>query len=477
MKRAALSGGAIGRFLIAKRVSDGYGLWMSKSEQIRLYAKPGSGTIDIAGGTTTDFNWHHVAVTLDRDGNAVIYKDGSPVATTDISSLTDSISSTSVCSIGNNKASTWDHDGTIDEVRISNVARSSDWIDASYNNQNNPGGFYTVLDEEISIGPVVSDPVPGHGATFVDVSISELSFNLSHRDGTLMDYSVETSPSIGSDTVSGVGNGTKTVSVSGLAIDTVYTWFVNVTDGSYDVNNTFVFTTEPPNSPPVVSSSIPADEQTDVPLSIDVSVYVSDIDMDPMDVTFRTNASGSWNIIGSNVSVGDGRYSQGYTFLDYNKVYWWSANVSDGSFWVNNTYKLTTMVEPGVWDIDCLYRKKIIIDHILISSDLTNFPLLIDITDSDLEIKAQNDGDDIRFTDYSSIIIPHEIEYYDDSDGHLVAWVNVDSLSSSFDTTLYMYYGNSGCDSQEDVEISIVATGEPSKYKTAFPSRSKLTTA
>jgi len=227
---------------------------------------------------------------------------------------------------------------------------------------------------------------------------------------------------------------------------------VNVTDGSYDVNNTFVFTTEPPNSPPAVSSPIPADEQTDVPLSIDVSVYVSDVDSDPMDVTFRTNASGSWNIIGSNTSVGDGRYSQSYTFPDYNTEYYWCVNVSDGDFWVNNTYKLTTMVEPGVWNINCLYRKKIIIDHTLISSDLTNFPLLIDITDSDLEIKAQDDGDDIRFTDYSSIIIPHEIEFYDDSDGHLVAWVKIDSLSSSFDTILYMYYGDPDCGSQEDVE-------------------------
>ncbi|MFE3845564.1 DUF2341 domain-containing protein, partial [Thermoplasmatota archaeon] len=452
MKRVAISG-TIGHFLIAKRASDGYGLWMSKStaDQIRFYAVAG-GTIDFQGGTTTDFNWHHVAVTLDRDGNAVIYKDGSPVATTDISSSTGSISSASVCSIGNNKASTWDHDGSIDEVRLSNVARSSDWMAASYNNQFNPDGFYSVLDEEVSVGPVVFDPVPVNGATFVDVSLSLLSFNLSHRDGTLMDYSVETSPSIGSSSVSGVGNGTKTVSVSGLGIDTVYTWFVNVTDGFYDVNNTFVFTTEPPNSPPVVSSPIPADEQTDVPLYIGVSVYVSDVDMDPMDVTFRTNASGSWADIGSNNSVGDGRYSQGYTFPDYNTVYYWCVNASDGGFWVNNTYKLTTMVEPGVWNIDCLYRKKITIDHTLIPSDLTNFPLLIDITDSDLEIKAQNDGDDIRFTDYSSIIIPHEIEFYDDSDGHLVAWVKIDSLSSSFDTILYMYYGDPDCGSQEDVE-------------------------
>ena len=36
----------------------------------------------------------------------------------------------------------------------------------------------------------------------------------------------------------------------------------------------------------------------------------------------------------------------------------------------------------------------------------------------------------------------HEIEEYDETNGTLVAWVRVDSLSKSADTTIYMYYGN-----------------------------------
>jgi len=39
-------------------------------------------------------------------------------------------------------------DGIIDEVRISNVARSSSWISTSYNNQNSPSTFYSVGSEE-----------------------------------------------------------------------------------------------------------------------------------------------------------------------------------------------------------------------------------------------------------------------------------------------------------------------------------------
>src|SRR5690606_13283911 len=34
--------------------------------------------------------------------------------------------------------------GIMDEVRLSNVIRSADWIATEYNNQNSPGTFYTV---------------------------------------------------------------------------------------------------------------------------------------------------------------------------------------------------------------------------------------------------------------------------------------------------------------------------------------------
>ncbi len=44
--------------------------------------------------------------------------------------------------------------GTIDEVRISDTARSADWIEASYINQNSPSNFYTAgSEEELVIAP------------------------------------------------------------------------------------------------------------------------------------------------------------------------------------------------------------------------------------------------------------------------------------------------------------------------------------
>jgi len=105
------------------------------------------------------------------------------------------------------------------------------------------------------------------------------------------------------------------------------------------------------------------------------------------------------------------------------------------------------------WNTDWSYRKNITINHTKVDNTLTNFPVVINLnSDSDLadDLKCQNDGDDIVFTDSSGNKLNHEIEFYNSSNGHLVAWVNVTSLSSSVDTILYMYYGNPVCSSQQN---------------------------
>jgi hypothetical protein len=97
------------------------------------------------------------------------------------------------------------------------------------------------------------------------------------------------------------------------------------------------------------------------------------------------------------------------------------------------------------------YRKSITIDHAQVASPgQSSFPVLISIAqDSELSAHAQPDGKDILFTtEDGTTKLPHEMESY--SGGSLLAWVNVPTLSSTADTVLYMYYGNTtGTDSQE----------------------------
>jgi len=99
------------------------------------------------------------------------------------------------------------------------------------------------------------------------------------------------------------------------------------------------------------------------------------------------------------------------------------------------------------------YLKKITINNNKVTGNLTNFPILLNlISDDDLSAHANPDGDDIVFMDGEGVAskLSHEIEYYNSTNGALVAWVNVTHLSSSEDTKLYMYYGNNDCDNQQD---------------------------
>ena len=119
----------------------------------------------------------------------------------------------------------------------------------------------------------------------------------------------------------------------------------------------------------------------------------------------------------------------------------------------SDNWAYTATKLPGDWwDLDWLYRKEININHSKVSSDLLSFPVLIDIIDMDLAQKAQTDGDDIVFTDGLGVQLNHEIESYNNSDGHLVVWINVTNLSSSTDTVLYIYYGNPDSNNQENAE-------------------------
>lgn len=113
--------------------------------------------------------------------------------------------------------------------------------------------------------------------------------------------------------------------------------------------------------------------------------------------------------------------------------------------------RFTSSPAEAAWYNDSWgFRKKIVIDHTKVSGDQTNFPVLVSLTDLNLS-KAQSNGNDILFADSTGgTKLDHEIEKFDQSKGTLVAWVRIASLSSSVDTTIYMYYGNSGAASQQN---------------------------
>ena len=111
----------------------------------------------------------------------------------------------------------------------------------------------------------------------------------------------------------------------------------------------------------------------------------------------------------------------------------------------------------GAWyNTNWLYRQKITILPTIADANLTNFPYLVKITNAANPVfaNAQTDHDDILFTKSDELTkLDHEIEYYESSAGNeeLVAWVRVESLSSTANTEIYMYYGNALAGNQENV--------------------------
>ncbi|MFH1100522.1 MAG: DUF2341 domain-containing protein [Methanobacteriota archaeon] len=104
------------------------------------------------------------------------------------------------------------------------------------------------------------------------------------------------------------------------------------------------------------------------------------------------------------------------------------------------------------WNESFGFRKSIRIDETKVMGEVSNFPVLIDITDIDLKVHVlQSNGNDVAFVNIlHTMKYNHEIELYESSTGHLIAWVNVTSLSSEEITIFYIYYGNSSCASQQN---------------------------
>ncbi|HPJ60174.1 MAG TPA: DUF2341 domain-containing protein, partial [Bacteroidales bacterium] len=94
------------------------------------------------------------------------------------------------------------------------------------------------------------------------------------------------------------------------------------------------------------------------------------------------------------------------------------------------------------------YYKEIVIDQASGSQDLSDFPVLVSLTDPDLRVVSSDghveniNGYDIIFTDADNNKLDHQIERYVSSTGELVAWVRLPVLSASSTTTIRMLYGN-----------------------------------
>ena len=116
--------------------------------------------------------------------------------------------------------------------------------------------------------PTYSSESPPNTATSIDITTGSVFVSINDAEGDAFNWTIQTSPNIGSDSANGAGNGSKSASISGLVLSTIYTWYINTTDSYNWSNVSYTFTTRDEYTPgPPGTFTATADNRTQISLS------------------------------------------------------------------------------------------------------------------------------------------------------------------------------------------------------------------
>jgi YD repeat-containing protein len=182
----------------------------------------GSGTDLVSSASVPTSSWTQIVGTSDSSGNVKVYVNGAASGSAS-QSFYNLDSLMRGYSIGGHPTATgFNFDGIIDEVKISNVARSADWIATEYNNQSSPSTFYSVSSQVDLGGPVITSVSPTTGTSGTSVTITGAGFGASQGSSTVDFNGTAASPtswsstSIAAPVPSGATTGNLIVTVSGI---------------------------------------------------------------------------------------------------------------------------------------------------------------------------------------------------------------------------------------------------------------------
>jgi len=169
-------------------------------------------------------------------------------------------------------------------------------------------------------------------------------------------------------------------------------------------------------------------------------------------LTAYTGSTFQWQTSpdGINFTNITGATSSVYTTPALTSNTWYRAIVTTGGTCMAYSTSAEVMVIPAF--LACAsYREMITINQSQVSggANLTNFPVLINITSSNLATVSngghvQNaNGYDIRFTaSDGQTLLNFQLESYTATTGAVIAWVEIPTLSAISNTVIYMYYGD-----------------------------------
>jgi len=199
--------------------------------------------------------------------------------------------------------------------------------------------------------PVVVSASPTNASINVSINQFSLSVFVYDLNGNKLNWTIETSPDIGNSSGLNESYGEKTCSINELDYITEYTWFVNVSDGTFWTNETFTFTSEIDlnNNKPVIGIPIPVNNSS----SIDVWMQnVSSFIQDPDGDNFSYSIEGLYISDSINISQSNGTKTANCTTpLPFDTNITWFVNVSDHrTYSVNEFFVFTTRQQyiPGI---------------------------------------------------------------------------------------------------------------------------------
>ena len=127
------------------------------------------------------------------------------------------------------------------------------------------------------------------------------------------------------------------------------------------------------------------------------------------------------------------------------------------------TVTVTPPAAPTTFLNGYAYRRRIVVPRgsAVGATSLEGFPLMVAVTGGWLKAKAQGgqiestQGFDLRFEQDDGTKLAHEIERFDPEAGELRAWVRLQHLDPTADTSLLLYYGKPGLTASEADPASV----------------------